>query len=119
MWNAKFSHNLDQLASKAISSSFQLQIVHGLKCWILDFKIFKMLVNVQNPCFNLTVPIQERERWALYSSHSTNGDRPSVVLMKVVVHQYITRLHSLGVPVIKGCGDALFYLNKWTTYQRS
>ena len=38
-----------------------------------------------------TVPIQERERWALYSSHSTNGDRPSAVLMKVVVHQYITR----------------------------
>ena len=38
-----------------------------------------------------TVPIQERERQALYSSHSTHGDRPSAVLMKVVVHQYITR----------------------------
>ncbi|WKA00385.1 hypothetical protein VitviT2T_018741 [Vitis vinifera] len=66
-----------------------------------------------------TVPIQERERWALYSSHSTNGDRPSAVLMKVVVHQYITRLHLLGVPVTKGCGDALFCLNKRITYQRS
>ena len=112
-----------------------------------------------------TVPIQERERWPLYSSHSTHGDRPSAVLMKVVVHRYITRylfyaqnkflpkylfhlkiflltqqalskiihistqpafislflfsrLHSLGVPVAKGCGNALFYLNKWTTYQR-
>uniref|UniRef100_F6HK63 Uncharacterized protein n=1 Tax=Vitis vinifera TaxID=29760 RepID=F6HK63_VITVI len=60
---------------------------------------------------------KERERWALYSSHSTNGDRPSAVLMKVVVHQYITRLHLLGVPVTKGCGDALFCLNKRITYQ--
>ncbi|KAL6328755.1 hypothetical protein AAG906_003772 [Vitis piasezkii] len=66
-----------------------------------------------------TVPIQERERRPLYSSHSTHGDRPSAVQMKVVVHRYITRLHSLGIPVTKGCGDALFYLNKWTTFQRS
>ncbi|RVW76259.1 hypothetical protein CK203_057667 [Vitis vinifera] len=70
-----------------------------------------------------TVPIQERERRPLYSSHSTHGsthgDRPSAVRMKVVVHRYITRLHSLGIPVTKGCGDALFYLNKWTTFQRS
>ena len=30
-----------------------------------------------------------------------------------------SRLHSLGVPVAKGCGNALFYyLKKWTTYQR-
>eukprot|EP00261_Vitis_vinifera_P037727 XP_019078970.1 PREDICTED: uncharacterized protein LOC109123500 [Vitis vinifera] len=36
-----------------------------------------------------TVPIQERERWP-YSSHSTHGDRPSAVQMKVVVHRYIT-----------------------------
>ncbi|KAL6335662.1 hypothetical protein AAG906_032844 [Vitis piasezkii] len=29
---------------KAISSSFQLQIVHGLKRWILDFQSFKMVM---------------------------------------------------------------------------
>ncbi|KAL6332450.1 hypothetical protein AAG906_008054 [Vitis piasezkii] len=32
----------NRLLPKAISSSFQLQIMHGLKRWILDFKSFKM-----------------------------------------------------------------------------
>ena len=31
---------------KAISSSFQLQIVHGLKCWILDFLNFEMVYSM-------------------------------------------------------------------------
>ena len=31
---------------KAISSSFQLQIVHGLKRWILDFLIFEMVYSM-------------------------------------------------------------------------
>ena len=34
---------LEQLSSKGISSSFQLQIVHGLKRWILDFLSFEMV----------------------------------------------------------------------------
>ncbi|RVW30924.1 hypothetical protein CK203_097349 [Vitis vinifera] len=45
LWNAKFSHNLEQLASEAISSSFQLQIMYGLKRWILDFQRFEMVYN--------------------------------------------------------------------------
>ena len=32
--------------SKAISSSFQLQIVHGLKRWILNFVSFEMLYSM-------------------------------------------------------------------------
>ena len=31
---------------KAISSSFQLQIVHGLKRWILDFQSFEMVYSI-------------------------------------------------------------------------
>ena len=31
---------------KAISSSFQLQIVHGLKRWILDFLRFEMVYSM-------------------------------------------------------------------------
>ena len=31
---------------KAISSSFQLQIVHGLKRWILDFLSFEMVYSM-------------------------------------------------------------------------
>ncbi|RVW22885.1 hypothetical protein CK203_107866 [Vitis vinifera] len=34
---------------KAISSSFRLQIVHGLKCWILDFLSFEMLAGYSSP----------------------------------------------------------------------
>ncbi|KAL6311621.1 hypothetical protein AAG906_027377 [Vitis piasezkii] len=33
---------------KAISSSFQLQMIHGLKRWILDFLRFPMVYSMQN-----------------------------------------------------------------------
>ena len=36
---------------KAISSSFQLQIVHGLKRWILDFQSFEMVYGMQKMDF--------------------------------------------------------------------
>ena len=36
---------------KAISSSFQLQIVHGLKRWILDFQSFEMVYSIQKMDF--------------------------------------------------------------------
>ena len=36
---------------KAISSSFQLQIVHGLKRWILDFQSFEMAYSMQKMDF--------------------------------------------------------------------
>ncbi|RVW38662.1 hypothetical protein CK203_077558 [Vitis vinifera] len=39
---AKFSHTWSSCLPKAISSSFQLQIMHGLKRWILDFLSFEM-----------------------------------------------------------------------------
>ena len=32
---------------KAISSSFQLQIIHGLKLWIFDFLSFQMIYSMQ------------------------------------------------------------------------
>ncbi|RVW79456.1 hypothetical protein CK203_050037 [Vitis vinifera] len=38
---------------KAISSSFQLQIVHGLKRWILDFKSFEMLAEITDTMASL------------------------------------------------------------------
>ena len=36
---------------KAISSSFQLQIVHGLKRWIFDFLSFEMVYSMQKMDF--------------------------------------------------------------------
>ena len=36
---------------KAISSSFQLQIVYGLKRWILDFQTFEMVYSMQKMDF--------------------------------------------------------------------
>ena len=36
---------------KAISSSFQLQIMHGLKHWILDFQSFEMVYSMQKMDF--------------------------------------------------------------------
>ena len=41
---AKFSHTWRSCLPKAISSSFQLQIVHSLKLWILDFLRFEMYI---------------------------------------------------------------------------
>nr|CAN75826.1 hypothetical protein VITISV_012550 [Vitis vinifera] len=44
-WNGKMKGpNFASCLPKAISSSFQLQIVHGLKRWILDFLSFDMSV---------------------------------------------------------------------------
>ena len=37
--------------TKAISSSFQLQIIHGLKRWILDFLSFEMVYGMQKMDF--------------------------------------------------------------------
>ena len=37
--------------TKAISSSFQLQIVHGLKHWIIDFRIFEMVYSMKKMDF--------------------------------------------------------------------
>ena len=39
------------LLPKAISSSFQLQIMHGLKRWILDFQSFEMVYGMQKMDF--------------------------------------------------------------------
>ena len=36
---------------KAISSSFQLQIIHGLKSWILDFLSFQMVYSMKKMDF--------------------------------------------------------------------
>ena len=47
----EFRTSLEHLSSKAISSSFQLQIVHGLKCWILDFLSFEMVYRMQKMDF--------------------------------------------------------------------
>ncbi|XP_059597043.1 uncharacterized protein LOC100243910 isoform X2 [Vitis vinifera] len=107
--------------ANALGTTFDYQFLRGFV-----FQIPFTFTTFINPTYSKllffsarTLPIQERERRPLYSSHSTQGDRPSAALMKVVVHRYITRLHSLGVPVAKGCGNALFYyLKKWTTYQR-
>ena len=43
---AHLSHTWSSCLPKAISSSFQLQIVHGLKSWILDFLIFEMVYSM-------------------------------------------------------------------------
>ena len=43
---AKFAHAWCSCLSKAISSSFQLQMVHGLKRWILDFLRFEMVYSM-------------------------------------------------------------------------
>ena len=40
---ANFAQAWSSCLTKAISSSFQLQIVHGLKRWILDFLSFEMV----------------------------------------------------------------------------
>ena len=40
---ANFAQAWSSCLTKAISSSFQLQIVHGLKRWILDFLRFEMV----------------------------------------------------------------------------
>ena len=40
---ASFAQAWSSFLPKAISSSFQLQIVHGLKLWILDFLNFEMV----------------------------------------------------------------------------
>ena len=43
---AKFAHAWCSCLPKVISSSFQLQMVHGLKRWILDFLSFEMVYNM-------------------------------------------------------------------------
>ena len=43
---ANFAQAWSSCLSKAISSSFQLQIVHGLKRWILDFLSFEMVYSM-------------------------------------------------------------------------
>ena len=42
-----FAHPQSSCLPKAISSSFQLQIIHGLKRWILDFQSFEMVYSMQ------------------------------------------------------------------------
>ena len=44
---ASFAQAWSSCLPKAISSSFQLQIVHGLKRWILDFLSFEMVYSMQ------------------------------------------------------------------------
>ena len=41
-----FAHPWSSCLPKAISSSFQLQIVHGLKRWILDFLSFETVYSM-------------------------------------------------------------------------
>ena len=43
---ANFAQAWSSCLPKAISSSFQLQIVHGLKRWILDFLSFEMVYSM-------------------------------------------------------------------------
>ncbi|KAL6321190.1 hypothetical protein AAG906_015534 [Vitis piasezkii] len=43
---ANFAQAWSSCLLKAISSSFQLQIVHGLKSWILDFLSFEMVYSI-------------------------------------------------------------------------
>ena len=45
-WCASFAHLWSSCLTNAISSSFQLQIVHGLKHWILDFLSFEMVYSM-------------------------------------------------------------------------
>ena len=44
---ANFAQAWGSRLPKAISSSFQLQIVHGLKHWILDFLIFEIVYSMK------------------------------------------------------------------------
>nr|CAN74323.1 hypothetical protein VITISV_003020 [Vitis vinifera] len=46
---ANFVQAWSSCLPKAISSSFQLQIVHGLKRWIIDFLSFEMSNSIQIP----------------------------------------------------------------------
>ena len=48
---ASFAQAWSSFLPKAISSSFQLQIVHGLKRWILDFLSFEMVYSMQKMDF--------------------------------------------------------------------
>ena len=48
---ANFEQTWRSCLPKAISSSFQLQIVHGFKRWILDFLIFEMVYSMQKMDF--------------------------------------------------------------------
>ena len=48
---ANFTQAWSSCLPKAISSSFQLQIVHGLKRWILDFLNFEMVYIMQKMDF--------------------------------------------------------------------
>ena len=43
---ANFAQAYSSCLLKAISFSFQFQIVHGLKCWILDFLSFEMVYSI-------------------------------------------------------------------------
>ena len=43
---ANFAQAWSSCLPKAISSSFQLQIIHGLKRWILDFLRFEMVYSM-------------------------------------------------------------------------
>ena len=43
---AKFAHAWCSCLPKAISSSFQLQIIQGLKRWMLDFLSFEMVYSM-------------------------------------------------------------------------
>ena len=43
---ANFAQAWSSCLPKAISSSFKLQIVHGLKRWILDFLSFEMVYSI-------------------------------------------------------------------------
>ena len=46
-----FAHPWSSCLPKAISSSLQLQIIHGLKRWILDFQSFEMVYSMQKMDF--------------------------------------------------------------------
>ena len=48
---ANFAQAWSSYLPKAISSSFQLQIVHGLKRWIFDFLSFEMVYSMQKMDF--------------------------------------------------------------------
>ena len=48
---ANFAQAWSSCLPKAISSSFQLQIIHSLKIWILDFLRFEMTYSMQKMDF--------------------------------------------------------------------
>ena len=48
---ANFAQAYSSCLPKAISSSFQLQIIHSLKRWILDFLSFEMVYSMQKMDF--------------------------------------------------------------------